>query len=282
MEKSPTATRYQLGRELLALRNRRGLSAAHVAAILHRTPHTVRRFERGDSTLSHGDLVLLLDAYGVADETARRMLFELREQAQQPVWWSKYGLTESTSKLVGFEDAATEIRMYELAIIPGPLQTEAYARAIIRAKDHQADQDSVERSVRLRMERQQQVYGRKFPPKVTVVLAEQAIRTPVVGAEAMAEQLFHMLKGPCSYELRIIPATLGAHAGLLGAFWLFTFDRKVRPPAAYVDGPVHNSYVDVAEAVRDATVNYEHLLGLALSDQDSRALVMAVIKELDK
>lgn len=279
MEKSPTAARLQLGTELQALYERRSLTTADVAGLLKITSSTVRRYIRGSVTISHGELNYLLDQLGLKNSNARKILFELRDQADQPLWWSKYGLTENMTKLLGFEDAATRIRIFEAHLIPGPFQTEPYARAIIRAKEYRATDDYVEKGVRVRMERQSRVYRRKQPPEVTVVLTEDAIRALIGGPVVMAEALYHLLK--MQRELRIIPRGIGAHIGMMGAFYLFDFDPRVRKTAVYVEGPVRNLYTDLEDDVHEATLNFDHLSGLGLSDQQSRAVVMSVIKELE-
>src|SRR5690606_11824352 len=108
-------------------------------------------------------------------------LMDMRAKAGQPVWYTDFDLTEDLNQLVGFESSATRIRVFEPMFVFGPLQTEDYARAVITATKNPDDtEEFVEQRVRLRLERQRQVYAGD-PPPTHVVLSEAAVRSNVGG-----------------------------------------------------------------------------------------------------
>lgn len=274
-----TTTRHELGRQLQALRLRAGLTTTDVAGILQVTESTVRRYERGETTLKHADLDMLLNRYGVRRPDERRMMHEMREQADQRVWWSRYRLPEHTTKLLSFESQATRIRMWELGCVPGPLQTKAYANAIIRAYGPPECADQFEHWTRLRLERQRRVYRAGRRPKLEVLLFEPILHSKIGGKEVMGEQIEYLLKGPYPYDVRILPVAVDAHPGLMGSFALFEFGRPQRRPAMYVEGPRHNFYLDEEETVARAVADFDHMWTLALDMETSRRMIVNILKE---
>lgn len=274
-----TTTRHELGRQLQALRVRAGLTTTDVAGILHITESTVRRYERGETTLKYADLEILLNRYGVRRPDERLLMQEMREQADQRVWWSKYRMPEHTVKLLSFESQATRVRIFELACIPGPVQTEAYARAIIRGNDPSVSDAEIDRWVRLRLERQRRVYRSGKRPKLEVLLYEPILHCPVGEPQVMAGQLEYLLKGPYPYDVRILPLAAGPHPGMRGAFHLFEFGSPPRKPAMYVEAPRKNFYVEDEATVAAATADFDHIWTLALDMEKSRRMIVNILKK---
>lgn len=281
MSSTPTATRAQLGRELRALRQRAGMNTTQAATLLRlKDASTYRRYESGTVTIPYPSLDLLLRAWGITGEEERRILVELREQSDQPVWWSEYRLTESTSRLVGFEEMATRIRAFELAFIYGPLQTEDYARAVLAGTNEPGTgAERIEHDLRLRMERQARTFTRNRMPPVFVLLDESVLRRNIGGPAVMRAQLATLANVRSPWELRVLPLRADAHPGLMGAFWLFDFDPSVRQPAVYMEGPRRNLYLDDQASVRRASVDFGNLWAAALREADSRELILTVMEE---
>ncbi|HEY6739506.1 MAG TPA: helix-turn-helix transcriptional regulator [Actinopolymorphaceae bacterium] len=280
MVESPTAPRFQLAQELKALRNRAGLTANQAARLLRCAPETIRRYERGETTIRYADLLMLMNAYNVRREDDRALLDELREQADQPVWWSKYRLPDTMTRLLGFEAIAQRIQMFDLAVVPGLLQTADYCRAIIAAIELEASDEQIERWTQLRLERQQRIGDARTKPALSVLIGEPAIRCPVGGTAVLREQLEYLLDNPFAFDLRILPLNVGGHPGGLGSFYVFEFPPKLRKPAVYVEGPVRSLYLDEPEAARRATANFDRMWDLALDPDASHKLISTVIEEL--
>ena len=128
---SPTLRRRQLGQELRRLREAAGTTIDQVAERMECSASKVSRIETGQSGVSSREIRKILAAYEV-DGLKGEELVEMAREAKQRGWWQLYG-TVLTSAYVGLEAAATEFRSFEPLVVPGLLQTEEYARAMVHA-----------------------------------------------------------------------------------------------------------------------------------------------------
>src|SRR5579859_6586110 len=146
-----------LGRQLQALREKAGLSYDQAAEAIYSSQWTVRRMERAEGGLKPLTVKSLLMAYGVTDVREIDAFLALAKDASKPGWWHSYDdvLPSWFKVAVGLEESATLIRAYEPQVVPGLLQTEGYVRAITAASFPAAAQDFTERTVALRLARQQ-------------------------------------------------------------------------------------------------------------------------------
>ncbi len=158
----------------------------------------------------------MLEIYGIpADQ--RESLVQLARDSRQKGWWHAYSDTiqPQFATYLGLESAASEIRIYEVSLIPGLLQTEDYARAVISAGMN-GEHEDIERRVALRMARQQPALTRADSPKLRVVLDEAALRRTVGGPDLMRMQLEYLL-GLASLPnvaVQVIPFGGGAHPAM--------------------------------------------------------------------
>ena len=187
---SPTMRRRRLARELARLREDRGMTIREAAGALEWDPSKLSRVEGLQRGIIVRDVRRLLDLYQVTDEAQREALFELARQARQRGWWQAYAdvMPSEYATLIGLEAEAAEIRTYQPELVHGLLQTEDYARAVIRAGRPGDTAAEVDRRVEIRMTRQQ-ILDRDDPPRVRVVLNEGAVRRLVGGREVMRAQL---------------------------------------------------------------------------------------------
>lgn len=279
-QSGPGLPRYQLGRELARLRNAKGLSSDDVAVGLRCSASKIRRMEAGSTGPSLAELEKLLDIYGVDDPDYRNALLDLQEQGRQRGWWSKFGrLPESATKFLGFESAATQIRVFEPILVPGLLQTEAYAQVVFTATPR-VSQEDVERWVRLRLSRQAKILQSGTPPDLWFILDESAIRREVGGPLVLAEQLGALLDGPFSERIQIVPAAVGVHPGVSGGFTIFDFESGTRPSVVHVESQAGDLCLDDLPDVDRCTVSYDRLRSVALSPAESHVLISTVIEEL--
>lgn len=236
--------------------------------------------EAGGSGPSFAELEKLLDSYGVDDADYRNVLLDLQEQGQQRGWWSKFGrLPEPSTKFLGFEAAAVRIRVFEPMLVPGLLQTEDYARAVVAATPRTSKED-IERWVRLRIGRQTTLRESDSPPELWFVIDEAAIRRPVGGSGVLRAQLASVLAGPYADRMQIVPTAVGAHPGVSGGFTIFDFDPDIRPSVVHVETQAGDLCLDDWSDVDRCTVSYDLLRSVALAPAESRALVAAVVEEL--
>src|SRR5690349_5940148 len=193
---APTVGQVVLGKRLQELREAAGLSREEAARVLRVASATVRRMEMAEVALKIPYVQVLLSTYGAAAEEQAAFV-RLAEEANQPGWWQRFHdvLPDWFSLYVSLEGAARIIRSYEPHFVPGLLQTEAYARAVMEAGTiAQAGPDTVERHVALRMTRQQ-LLERPDPPHLWVIMDETVLARPVGhGGEVMREQLDKLLE----------------------------------------------------------------------------------------
>src|SRR5215469_1533319 len=190
----PTVQRLVLGGQLHRLRESRGISAEQAAEAIRGSHSKISRMEHGRVGFKERDVNDLLTLYGVTDSEERAALLNLAREANTPGWWHAYSdvLPTWLEPYVGLEAAASVLRTYEVQFVPGLLQTEEYARALIRLGSA-VSEDEVDRRAELRVSRQE-VLGGPNPPQLWAVVDEGALRRPVGGREVAHRQLQHLIK----------------------------------------------------------------------------------------
>jgi transcriptional regulator with XRE-family HTH domain len=274
---SPTVRRRRLARELRKLREEAGLTADEVNRRLEWAEGKVNRLERALAVRPRvSDIRALLDLYEVDDDATREALFTLTREARQRGWWTAYGTL--TDNYVEFEAVADKISTYELAVIPGLLQTPAYATALQRGW-LMRDEKEIERLVKLRMERQQ-ILADKDPPQLWAVIDEAAIVRSFGSPEAKAEQFQRLIETePLEHVVvQILPMNVAPHPGLGGSFVILEYQddpslvyREARPGSTYVEG--------TAELEERRTV-FQHLSATALGPDESIAYLRRLAEHL--
>jgi transcriptional regulator with XRE-family HTH domain len=187
---SPTVRRRRLAAELRGIRESKGKSGDAVAAALKWSPSKISRYERARTGLRPRDVERLLDYYQITGPR-RELLLTLARDAAQKGWWEEYAdsLSEDYQQFIGFEHEATSIALWHVDVVPGLLQTEAYARHIIGSYSNvePVAPGMVGRMVRVRMQRQQ-VLDRDGL-QLTVVLDESVLRRRIGDDSVMHGQL---------------------------------------------------------------------------------------------
>ncbi len=191
----PIVYRLLIGARLRTLREGLGLGQAAAAEAIRGTHAKISRLELGRSGVKRRDLADLLDLYGVTDENERQLMFALADQANRPGWWQGYAdlIPPWLEPYIGLEQAARVIRTWQAITLPGLLQTEGYARAVVAHCARVCPMgEEAERRVRLRMERQR-ILTRPDPPKVWSIIDEAVLWRSAGGVATMREQLRHLL-----------------------------------------------------------------------------------------
>jgi transcriptional regulator with XRE-family HTH domain len=281
-EHSPTVRRRRLALELRRLREAAKLTCEEVADHLECSASKISRVETGRVSVSPRDVRDMLELYGVPS-AQRESLVQLARDSRQKGWWHAYSDTmqPQMATYIGLESAASEIRIYEVSLIPGLLQTEDYARAVIRAGMVNSPAEDIERRVSLLMARQPAVV-REDPPKVWAVLDEAALRRRVGGSGLMRLQLEHLLAQAAlpNVAVQVIPFGGGAHPAMGRPFIILVFPERVDTDVVYLEDLTSALYLeDVAEVDR-YNVFFNHLRATALSFDDSAALITSVLKEM--
>jgi transcriptional regulator with XRE-family HTH domain len=248
----PTVLRILLGAQLRRLREERNVSREDAGYAIRSSESKISRMELGRVGFKERDVSDLLSLYGVDDPVERDALLSLAKEANQPGWWSKYGdiLANWFQAYVGLEAAASLIRNYEVQFVPGLLQTEDYARAVILLANKGQPKEEIDRRVQLRMERQQ-LLSRTNPPRFWAIIDEAALRRPIGGPAVMRGQLEHLAKMAelPNITIQMIPFGFGGHAGAGGQFSLLRFPDQTMPDVVYVEQLTSALYLDKREDV---------------------------------
>ena len=174
--------------------------------------------------------------------------------------------------------------------MPGLLQAENYARAVIRADNPDEDDAKIEQRVQVRMARQTLLTRFTDPPVLHVVLNEAILRRPVGGPTVMARQLERLLEidGLPTVSIRVVPFPAGLHRGVLsGPFVILRFPLnanggETEPAIVYVDGLTGALYLDKPHEIDRYDTTFINIWESALDEAASHELITQVIRELGK
>ncbi|MFE3643248.1 helix-turn-helix domain-containing protein [Streptomyces sp. NPDC059169] len=280
---APTVGQVVLGKQLQDLRERAGLKREAAAKVLRVAPATIRRMETAEVALKIPYVQVLLRAYGVADDEAERFV-QLAEEANKPGWWQRFHdvLPGWFSMYVSLEGAASLIRAYEPHFVPGILQTEEYARGVMRSGALGATSaDDIERHVALRMERQG-LLGRSDAPRFWVIMDETVLRRPVGGPQVMRAQLDQLLRAAelPNVTLQIAEFATGPHPGTYGPFVLFRFAMAELPEMVYSEYLTGAVYLDARPEVASHLEVMDRMAAQAATAQRTKDILRGVRKEL--
>ncbi|MGH3274503.1 MAG: helix-turn-helix domain-containing protein [Streptosporangiaceae bacterium] len=278
----PAVRRRQLMAELKRLRESTGLTQEEVAGQLDWHPTKLMRIETGRTAPHPNDVRFMLEVYGVADTCVLTGLLKLAKDARQRGWWYSYKdvLFSRFELFLGLESEAATIRDFELTMIPGLLQTEDYARELMRGVMN-VDVAELERRVELRIARQR-ILGREGAPHVWVILDEAAVRRVVGGKAIMRAQLLHLANaaGHGRTTIQVLPYSAGPHPGQAGPFIILGFTELTEPEVVYMETVGGNLYVDKPEEVRIFAAAFNQICAAALSPAQSVAMLLALSGEL--
>ncbi|MFE2990479.1 helix-turn-helix domain-containing protein [Streptomyces sp. NPDC059262] len=283
---APTVGQVVLGRRLQDLRERAGLKREEAAKVLRVAPATVRRMEMAEVGLKIPYLQLLLKSYGVTDEEAEAFV-RLAEEANKPGWWQRFHdiLPGWFSMYVSLEGAASLIRSYEPHFVPGLLQTEDYARGVLRSgavgRALAEDPDVVERHVALRMQRQELI-TREDAPRLWMVMDETALRRPVGGPDVMRGQIDRLLEATelTNVTLQIAEFAAGPHPGTYGPFVLFRFAMSELPDMVYSEYLTGAVYLDARPEVATHLEVMDRMAAHAATAHRTKDILRDLRKEL--
>ncbi|WP_030677447.1 helix-turn-helix domain-containing protein [Streptomyces cellulosae] len=280
---APTVGQVVLGRRLLDLRERAGLKREEAARILRVAPATVRRMEMAEVALKIPYLQLLLKAYGITDHEAEGFV-QLAEEANRPGWWQRFHdvLPGWFSMHVSLEGAAALIRQYEPHFVPGLLQTDDYARGVLKSGAiGQTSPDDIDAHVDLRMQRQD-LLTRQDAPRLWVVMDETVLRRPVGGPEVMRAQIDKLLdatKLP-NVTLQVAPFANGPHPGTYGPFVLFRFAVPELPDMVYSEYLTGAVYLDARQEVATHLEVMDRMAAQAATAHRTKEILRDLRKEL--
>jgi transcriptional regulator with XRE-family HTH domain len=277
---SPTVLRILLGAELRRLREAKRLSLEEAGNVIRASHSKVSRLETGRVGFKDRDIVDLLTFYGVTDEKQRQELRELAVRANSPGWWHDYAdvMPSWFEEYVGLEEAASQIRAYEVQFVPGLLQTEDYARAVIMLG--YSNPKEINRRVKLRVARQG-VLSKPNPPGLWVVLDEALLRRPIGGLAAMRAQLRHLVEMSQrpNVTIQVVPFRAGGHAAAGGAFSLLRFAEYDLHDVVFLEQLNSAQYLEKPDVVDGYLAVMEQLCISALTPAASVKILRSMVRE---
>ncbi|HET9899143.1 MAG TPA: helix-turn-helix transcriptional regulator [Streptosporangiaceae bacterium] len=279
----PTVLRILLGAQLRRLREAKRISLEEAGNVIRASHSKISRLETGRVGFKDRDITDLLTHYGVTDEQERQALRDLASRANAQGWWHDYSdiLPSWFEAYVGLEEAATQIRAYEVQFIPGLLQTGEYARAVTMLGHPNAPMRDVDRRVGLRLARQV-VFTRPNPPNVWAVLDEAILRRPIGGTEVMRAQIRHLIElaQRPNVTIQIIPFHAGGHAAAGGPFSILRFAEYDLPDVVYLEQLTSALYLDKQEVVDSYLMVMDRLCVEATTPSGSVKMMRNLLKDL--
>ncbi|MET9146648.1 helix-turn-helix transcriptional regulator [Streptomyces sp. NPDC004042] len=232
----PSLNRRRLRIELRKARENAGLTQRDATKALEWSLSKLIRIEAGTVSLGVTDLRALLQLYEVTDAALVADLEDAARGSKGQSWWAQYSdvVSPQYALYLGYEGSADTIRMYNPTILPGLVQTEDYATALLSAL---GPESLLRQQVDLRLSRQERFFDGSDGPRIDIVLDEAAVRRQVGGPAVMRRQIDHLLsltEHPRT-NLRVLPFSAGAHFSVATPFILLSF--RDDDDLLYVEGP---------------------------------------------
>ena len=277
-ESSPTVRQRELGIRLRELRNDRGMTVDEVAGKLLCSATKISRAETGARRPSLRDVRDLCGLYDVSpEETAE--LMELAREARRQGWWTQYDDLR-IAQLIGLEQEAASITCFGMYFVPGLLQTEGYANAIIKGILPKINPDILRQRVEARMRRQELLQQEK-PPRYRALLDEAVLHRQVGGPVTMHAQLGKILEliQDEKVTVQIIPFRVGSYAAMDSNFDYLEFGNSSLPDIVFVEGLESLIYHERLDDVEHYAESLECLRDAALSPRDSQSRIAEIRDE---
>ncbi|WP_250000760.1 helix-turn-helix transcriptional regulator [Actinoplanes sp. M2I2] len=276
--RSPTIRRRRLGVELRRHREAARVTIDMVAERLGCSPSKVSRIETGHTSATPQDVQAMMDIYGVTDDV-KQELVQIAREARQKGWWHPFS-TVLSGAYVGLEAAARSVRTYESQVVPGLLQTEEYAIAMIRAARPGDSDQEIERRVRVRMERQSLLI-QDDPIDLWVVLDEAVVSRPVGGDQVMRDQLASLITAARlpNVTVQIVPFAAGAHAGMDGTFAILEFEEEGDADVVFTENATGGLFLEKAEELSKYIFIFDTIRTTALPPGESIEMIQMLAEE---
>lgn len=277
----PSLRTQWVGDRLRKLRKQKKMSLKSVGDYLQRDASTISRYEAGEFPVRRGDMLGLLDLFGVSSEQERNDMIQLGDESWRRGWWDQHRADFGSSfiNIPWIESRALTISAYEHMMIHGLLQTRAYAEEVTRiACPTGTSEHEIERLAELRLQRQE-VIRNESATSFSCIMEEVALHRLVGSREVMDEQLKHllMLGDQGHITIRIYPTSAGLHKANSGRFVIYELPEPY-PAIAHAETLGGSLYLE-EESLKPFTEAWENLDKSALSAKESVELIRNHLKE---
>ncbi len=276
--------RRRLRAELKRARQAKDLTQEQVAREMDWSLSKIIRIEAGSSGISANDLKALLRFYEITDAEQVDVLLALAKAARERSWWSAYRdvAPPQLLQLIEYESAASAIRQFESMFVPGILQTEDYARAVIQDYyDERPGSDKLRALVELRV-RREELLDSDNPPSFQFMLDEAVVRRLVGGSTVMKRQLRRMIElaGKPHLTIEVIPFSAGLHPGMKGPFEIIEFADPSDSDIVFLESPRGDIVSDNPEETLSRREAFERLGKASLGPRDSLTRLARIADEM--
>ncbi|MEU2876286.1 MULTISPECIES: helix-turn-helix transcriptional regulator [unclassified Streptomyces] len=278
----PTVRSRRLGTALRQYRQAAKMDQPQAAEIIAASQARISRLESGHVTARVIEVRLLLDAYGVDDPEIRAKLENLAKHSKNRGWWLEHAehLRPDYVDHIALEDDATYIREWQPVMVPGLLQTPAYAEAVIAGGPHYIDPERIAELVKVRVGRQAKI--EEGGASYTAILWEAVLRHPVVDVDIHREQLSTILEvgKRKNVTIQVLPFSAGVLAGYSSAFYSFSFDEEPTVEAVAMDNLRGTSVLEGPEDLAAYANAFDLLRSAALAPDASAKLIRGILRSL--
>jgi transcriptional regulator with XRE-family HTH domain len=272
---------------LAELRVRAELTLSEAAAAARTDAGSLSRVERGLRGVKRETAERLLECYDVKDAAVRNEVLELLRvdmaRRRRPSWWQRHSEVLSPTRFDGYlalESSASSLRNYEALLVPGLLQTQAYAHEVIASMRPDLSVGRVRELVTIRMARQAKILG-GGDKRFSALIDEAALLRTVGSGTVMTEQMAALVEAAEAPQIaiRLVPLTAGVHPGLAGPFVVMSFPAPARD-VVWVETMKRSLYFEEQEDTDFYTTVFDTLWQQALTPAATRLHFEKMIKEL--
>ncbi|MBD9703526.1 helix-turn-helix domain-containing protein [Streptomyces sp. ID01-12c] len=271
----PTVRSRRLGAALKRYRQAAKLDQPQAADVLGVHQTRISRIESGHVTARIIEIRVLLNAYGVDDPEALGRLEDLAKRSKHRGWWLEHAehLRPNYLDYISLEGDATHIRVWAQVLVPGLLQTPAYAESVITSGPSYVPPERVAQLVKVREARQEKID--EGEAAYTAIIWEPVIIHPLVRAESHREQLERILEvgQRKNVTIQVLPVSAGTLAGEISAFASFSFDIEPVVEAVTLDNLRGTSILEAPEDLAAYTLAFDQLRSAALAPDASAQLI---------
>ncbi|HUC22598.1 MAG TPA: helix-turn-helix transcriptional regulator [Streptosporangiaceae bacterium] len=246
-EQDPSVCRRRLRKRLRQLREENGLTQTVVAQAMDWSKSKLIRIEAGQHGITANDLRALLDYYHLTDSAVITELVEMARNSRKHSWLSQYKDVASDVFLTfaGYEESAVRSYSFQPVLVPGLLQTDEYAAAVLAVVRGSQEPSRINKLIELRVARQERVFARQGELKLHYILDESVVRRAVGGAKTMRRQLAHLieLRDRADVSLRILPFSAGVYRSMRVPFVVLESSEPEDEAILYLEYPQGESLI---------------------------------------
>ena len=278
---TPLLLRRRLRTELRTARLNKELTQEQVANSMVWSLSKMNRIEKAKSGISINDLKALLSLYDITDEEQKDELIALARAARQSPWWSRYRDVAPTTllELIDYESAASAVSQFETMFVPGILQTDEYASAVLQV--FYDENSAAERLVELRTKRRDLLTSENAP-KFSFVLDESVIHRRVGSPAITSKQLMHLVNVAelSNVTIQVVPFTAGLHPGMRGPFEAVEFEDTPDENVVFLEGPRGDFISDDPKETDIYLKAFKRITEKSLSPADSMGRLLRAAGEV--